>query len=72
MNTDANTTNSGTHSWKCCKCNAELTAHKVVLEYMGHTIQHEVPACKKCGRVCISKELAEGRMHEVEETLEDK
>ncbi len=39
---------------------------------MGHTVAHEVPACPKCGKVYISEELAEGRMSEVEQMLEDK
>jgi hypothetical protein len=48
----------------------ELVVKKIVFEYLGHTVAHEVPACPKC--VYISKELAEGRMSEVEQALEDK
>ena len=59
-------------TWKCGKCGAELVTKKAVLEYLGHTVAHGVPACPKCGKVCISKELAEGRMAEVEQQLEDK
>ena len=58
--------------WKCCKCDRELVMKKTVLAYLGHTVGHEVPTCPKCGKVCISKELAEGRMAEVEQQLEDK
>jgi YgiT-type zinc finger domain-containing protein len=50
----------------------ELVVKKIVFEYLGHTVAHEVPACPKCGKVYISKELAEGRMSEVEQALEDK
>ena len=57
---------------KCMKCDRELVQKKVVFEYMGHTVAHEVPACPKCGKVYISEELAEGRMSEVEQMLEDK
>ena len=75
-NINENITNGKTKSeiqnWKCGKCDKELTIRKVVLEYMGHTIQHDVPACPKCNKVYISKELAEGRMREAEETLEEK
>lgn len=56
----------------CVKCDKELVAKKVVFEYMGHTVSHEVPCCPKCGRVYISEDLAEGRMSEVEQLLEDK
>ena len=56
----------------CVRCDRELQLRKVVLEYMGHTVAHEVPVCPKCGKVYISEELAEGRMSEVEQLLEDK
>lgn len=39
---------------------------------MGRDFTHEVPACPSCGRVLILPELAEGRMAEVEQQLEDK
>lgn len=57
---------------KCAKCGVELTLKKNVFNYMGRSFTHEVPCCPKCGRVYISKELAEGKMAEVEEQLEDK
>ncbi|NLE10159.1 MAG: DNA-binding protein, partial [Actinobacteria bacterium] len=31
--------------WKCCKCDRELVAKKIVFEYLGHSVSHEVPAC---------------------------
>ena len=58
--------------WRCGTCNAELVVKKVVLDYMGHSISHDLPCCPTYGKVFISKELAEGRMCEVEQTLEDK
>ncbi len=58
--------------WKCAKCDRELVVKKTVLAYLGHTVSHEVPMCPQCGKVYISRELAEGRMSEVEQTLEDK
>jgi len=58
--------------WKCGKCNQELQLKKTVFSYLGHTFSHEVPTCPKCGKIFISKELAEGRMSEIEELLEDK
>lgn len=57
---------------KCCKCDKELAPKKIVFDYLGHTVAHEVPTCPKCGRVYISKDLAEGKMAEVEQLLEDK
>lgn len=58
--------------WKCSRCHQELLQKKTVFSYLGHTFSHDVPTCPKCGKVFISKELAEGRMAEIEELLEDK
>jgi uncharacterized protein with PIN domain len=57
---------------RCMKCDRELELKKVVFAYMGHTVAHEVPTCPKCGKVYVSEDLAEGRMAEVEQLLEDK
>jgi uncharacterized protein with PIN domain len=57
---------------RCMKCDQELALKKVVFEYMGHAVAHEVPTCPKCGKVYISVEMAEGRMSAVEQLLEDK
>ena len=57
---------------KCARCGAELVKRQTTFSYMGRTFGHEVPVCPKCGRVFISRELAEGRMAEVEILLEDK
>ena len=36
------------------------------------TVAHDVRTCPGCGKVFISQDLAEGRMAEIEEQLEDK
>ena len=64
--------NAEARTWKCGNCNEELVVKKTVLSYLGHTVSHEVWACPKCGKVFIPEELAEGKMAEVEEQLEDK
>lgn len=56
----------------CAKCNEKLQSKSVMFSYMKRTFSHEVPVCPKCGKVYISKELAEGKMAEVEILLEDK
>ena len=58
--------------WKCAKCGVALVPRKTIFKYMERNISHEVPVCPKCGKVFISRSLAEGRMAEVEEQLEDK
>ena len=57
---------------KCARCGVELIKRQTTFSYMGRTFGHEVPVCPKCGKVYISRELAEGRMAEVEVLLEDK
>ena len=59
-------------AWKCAKCGVALITRKTIFNYMERTISHDVPVCPKCGKVFIPRELAEGRMAEVEEQLEDK
>jgi predicted RNA-binding Zn-ribbon protein involved in translation (DUF1610 family) len=59
-------------AWKCAKCGEELVVKKTVFTYLDRSFTHEVETCPKCGAVRIPRELAEGRMAEVEEQLEDK
>ena len=59
-------------SWQCAKCGVPLQTKKVNFSYMGRTFGHEVPVCPQCGMVFISRELAKGRMAEVELLMEDK
>ena len=59
-------------SWKCAKCDKELVLKKMQFSYLGHKFSHEIMRCPKCGNGLIPKELAEGRMAEVEAQLEDK
>ena len=58
--------------WKCSKCNTRLVMKKTVFSYLRRDVTHEVWRCPKCGKVFIPKSLAEGRMAEVEQQLEDK
>lgn len=57
---------------KCARCGVELVRRQTTFSYMGRTFGHEVPVCPQCGKVFISRELAEGKMAEVEILLEDK
>ncbi|MDR0906467.1 MAG: DNA-binding protein [Oscillospiraceae bacterium] len=58
--------------WRCAKCDKPLEKRKTVFNYLGRSFTHEVDVCPKCGAVLIPSELAEGKMAEVEEQLEDK
>lgn len=59
-------------NWRCARCGTELVPTNVIFRYMGRSFSHEVPACPDCGRVLITKELAQGKMAEVEALMEDK
>jgi hypothetical protein len=58
--------------WKCARCNEELVAGPVTVEYLGNRFIAELAQCSHCGLVLVSEELALGKMAEVEQMLEDK
>jgi phage FluMu protein Com len=45
---------------------------EVTFSYLERSFRHKAPRCPQCGQVYIPEELAKGRMHAVEEALEDK
>ena len=63
---------AGTDGWVCAKCSAGLAPKNTLFSYMGMTFSHEVPRCPICGTVFITKSLADGKMAEVEQLMEDK
>jgi len=58
--------------WMCAKCGVSLVPKNTIFAYMGMTFSHEVLRCPSCGMAFISKELADGKMAEVEQLMEDK
>lgn len=58
--------------WSCTSCGGELEIVKVGFTYMKGNFEVDLPACKSCGLVLVSEELATGRMAEAERILEDK
>ncbi|NLL52258.1 MAG: hypothetical protein GX248_06090 [Peptococcaceae bacterium] len=63
---------TGEKNWKCAKCDKQLVLKNTDFFYLGHKFTYDVLNCPQCGKVLIPKELAEGRMAELEEALEDK
>jgi len=61
-----------TEGWICAKCGAAVAPKSMIFSYMGMTFSHDVPRCPVCGMVFISKDLADGKMAEVEQLMEDK
>lgn len=61
-----------TGDWVCAKCNAGLVLKNTLFSYMGMTFSQETFRCPVCGMVFITKDLADGKMAEVEQLTEDK
>lgn len=58
--------------WKCAACDGELVFREVTMQYMDGLFQVELLGCPRCGLVLVPEALAQGRMHQVEQLLEDK
>ncbi len=61
-----------TMGWSCAACGGELEVVKVGFSYMKGNFEVDLPACRGCGLVLVSEELATGRMADAERILEDK
>lgn len=59
-------------SYLCAKCNKPLVPRKVIASYLGSEFPIELWKCPGCGKVLVPKELATGKMLQVEQALEDK
>jgi len=58
--------------WSCGDCGEELEIMKVGFTYMKGNFEVDLPACRSCGLVLVSEELATGKMADAERILEDK
>ncbi|MGI6492012.1 MAG: DVU_1557 family redox protein [Pelotomaculum sp.] len=56
----------------CLKCNVRLELRKASFTYLGFNFNTELPGCPVCGQVYLPEELVEGKVKEVEMSLEDK
>jgi uncharacterized protein with PIN domain len=56
----------------CIKCNEELIPQKVNMEYLEHRVSETFLVCPKCGNLFIPEDVAQDRMKQLEEMLEDK
>jgi DNA-directed RNA polymerase subunit RPC12/RpoP len=59
-------------SYVCGKCKRPLVPDKVIASYLGSEFPIELWKCPECGSILVPKELATGRMLQVEQALEDK
>ncbi len=60
------------NGWSCTACGKPLAMTKVGFTYMKGNFEVDLPACRSCGLVLISEELATGKMADAERILEDK
>ena len=58
--------------WVCAKCDVLLVPKKTLFAYMDMAFSHEALRCPVCGAVFITRGLADGKMAEVEQLMEDK
>lgn len=56
----------------CSRCKCPLEKIEVHITYLDRHFSHKVPRCPECGQVYISEELAEGKMAQLEKSLEEK
>lgn len=56
----------------CDRCKVEMQEMDTQFSYLGRSFRHKVNRCPECGQVCLSEELVNGRMSEVESMMEDK
>lgn len=56
----------------CDKCNVEMQEMDANFSYLDRTFRHKVQRCPQCGQVCLSEDLVDGRMREVEALIEEK
>lgn len=56
----------------CGKCKRALVPGKVIASYLGSEFPIELWKCPECGKVLVPRDLATGRMLQVEQALEDK
>ena len=56
----------------CVTCDEELELLKVNMTYLKSAFPTRILRCPSCGQAYISEELALGKAHEVETSLEEK
>lgn len=69
-NSTENSSTPGVFLCSRCRCPLELT--EIHVTYLERHFTHKVPRCPQCGQVYITEELAEGKIAQLEKSLEEK
>ena len=56
----------------CHRCDVALIPMEARFDYLQRSFKQKVLRCPECGQIFIPESLAQGRMKEVETTLEEK
>ncbi len=56
----------------CDACQIEMEEMEAQFAYLDKFFRHKVLRCPLCGQVYLPQELVEGRMKDVEKTMEEK
>ncbi|NLD18724.1 MAG: DNA-binding protein [Clostridiales bacterium] len=56
----------------CSRCKCPLEFIELRITYLDRHFTHKVPRCPQCGQVFVPQDLAEGKMAQVEKSLEEK
>ena len=56
----------------CDACQVDMEELEVQFAYLDKFFRHKVLRCPQCGQVFLPEELVEGRMRDVEKTMEEK
>ncbi len=56
----------------CFKCHDHLIEKKVLFTYLNFPFSTTLPRCPSCGQTYLSEDFVEGKLSDVEKTLEDK
>jgi hypothetical protein len=56
----------------CDRCDVELTSAELHFSYLEHDFHHKVMRCPSCGQVYLPEDLVDGKVKQLETTLEEK
>lgn len=57
---------------RCCKCDILLEADKINVRYLRSTFPTCLLRCPSCGQTYLPEDMAQGKVREVEMSLEEK